>query len=177
MRFERGLSHLRVYVDQHGDGHVPRSWICPGCGFPLGRWVSQRRTAMREQNPSLTPERFTALRDAGFEPEPAPRGGRGPTNLHQQQWERGLGHLRDYVTEHGHADVPRRYTAADDFPLGMWVQSRRKELRAGTLTDPARLEALSALGFVEQSDRRGGFSVPRPQPDADCNTATSGEGK
>lgn len=158
-RFEQGLSHLRDYVQQHGNGHVPRSWECPRCGFPLGRWTSQKRTAVRDGSPAMTPQRLQALRDAGFETD-SPRGGRGPTNLHLQQWDRGLEHLRAYVAEHQDADVPRRFTTSDGFALGMWVQSRRKELRGGKLTDPARLAALTALGFVEQSRRSGGFATP-----------------
>lgn len=158
-RFEQGLSHLRDYVQQHGNGHVPRSWECPQCGFPLGRWTSQKRTALRADSPALTPERRRALREAGFETD-SPRGGRGRTNLHQQQWDRGLAHLRAYVTGHGDADVPRRFTTTDGFPLGMWVQSRRKELRAGKITDPDRLAALAALRFVDKSRRSGGFATP-----------------
>ncbi len=91
------------------------------------------------------PERLARLRAAGFETT-SRRGVRGPTSLHQQQWEHGLDHLRTYVAAHGDADVPRRHVTGDGFALGMWVQSRRKELRSGKLTDPDRLNALSKLG-------------------------------
>lgn len=157
-RFETGLEHLRVYVAEHGDGHVPRSWVCPDCGFALGSWVAHKRAAIRAGSTTLTPDRITQLRDAGFETS-SPRGVRGPTSLHQQQWEQGLNHLRTYVAAHGNADVPRRHVTPDDFPLGMWVQSRRKELRAGKLTDPDRLKALAELGFIDCSARRGGFAA------------------
>ncbi|MDX5962673.1 helicase associated domain-containing protein [Rhodococcus opacus] len=162
-RFDQGLSHLRVYIAQHGDGHVPRSWICPDCGFALGSWVAHKRSALRTGSAALTPERVARLHDAGFETT-SPRGARGPTSLHQQQWEQGLDHLRAYVAAKGHADVPRRHVTEDGFPLGMWVQSRRKELRAGNLTDPDRLGALLELGFIDHSDRRGGFAAPTIQP-------------
>lgn len=157
-RFETGLSHLRAYVEQQGDGHVPRSWVCPDCGFALGSWVAHKRAAIRASRASLSPERIAQLHDAGFETS-SPRGVRGPTSLHQQQWDQGLNHLRAYVTAQGNADVPRRYVTAEGFPLGMWVQSRRKELRAGKLTAPDRLAALSTLGFLDHSDRRGGFAA------------------
>ncbi|WP_072815494.1 helicase associated domain-containing protein [Rhodococcus zopfii] len=162
-RFETGLAHLRTYVDQRGDGHVPRSWVCPDCGFALGSWVAHKRTALRSGNAALTPERLARLRAAGFETT-SRRGVRGPTSLHQQQWEHGLDHLRTYVAAHGDADVPRRHVTGDGFALGMWVQSRRKELRSGKLTDPDRLNALSKLGFIAHSDRRGGFAAA---PNAD----------
>ena len=158
-RFETGLSHLRTYVEHHVNGHVPRSWVCPDCGFALGSWVAHKRAAIRAGNTSLGPERIAQLHAAGFETT-SPRGVRGPTSLHQQQWDHGLNHLRAYVATHGNADVPRRHVTEDGFALGMWVQSRRKELRAGKLTAPDRLEALFKLGFMEHSDRRGGFAAP-----------------
>jgi len=158
-RFETGLAHLRVYVAEHGDGHVPRSWVCPDCGFALGSWVAHKRAAIRAGSTTLTLDRLTQLNDAGFEAR-SPRGVRGPTSLHQQQWGQGLDRIRTYVAAHGNADVPRRHVTEDGFALGMWVQSRRKELRAGKLTASDRLEALSKLGFMEHSDRRGGFAAP-----------------
>ena len=124
-RFETGLSHLRTYVEHHGNGHVPRSWVCPDCGFALGSWVAHKRAAIRAGNTSLGPERIAQLHAAGFETT-SPRGVRGPTSLHQQQWDHGLNQLRAYVAIHGNADVPRRHVTEDGFALGMWVQSRRK---------------------------------------------------
>lgn len=169
-RFETGLAHLRAYVDQRGDGHVPRSWVCPDCGFALGSWVAHKRAAIRAGNTSLSPEQIARLRAAGFETS-SRRGVRGPTSLHQQQWDHGLDHLRAYVAAHGDADVPRRHVTEDGFALGMWVQSRRKELRAGKLTAPDRLEVLSKLGFMVHSDLRGGFAAPGRKTAAE----TSGE--
>ncbi|UZF48266.1 helicase associated domain-containing protein [Rhodococcus rhodochrous] len=64
-------------------------------------------------------------------------GVRGPTSLGQPQWGHGLNHLQTHVATHGNADVPRRHVTEDGFALGMWVQSGRKELRAGKLTAPS----------------------------------------
>lgn len=47
---------------------------------------------------AMTPQRIQALRDPGF--ETGNRAARSPTNLHLQQWDRGLTDLRAYAAEH-----------------------------------------------------------------------------
>ncbi|GBF17391.1 helicase associated domain protein [Rhodococcus sp. Br-6] len=162
-RFTDGVAHLRMYVTEHGHGQVPRSYVSAD-GFRLGRWIAVKRAAIRSNNPAMTPERVAVLLAAGFVLDAQPRP-HGPTSLHRRQWDTGLAHLAAYAAEHGHADVPRRYTNRDGFALGMWVQTRRKEYRAGRLTDSDRIATLNQLGFVWESGRRGGFTTSRPQPD------------
>ncbi|WP_458682671.1 helicase associated domain-containing protein [Prescottella equi] len=170
-RFTDGVAHLRMYVTEHGHGQVPRSYVSAD-GFRLGRWIAVKRAAVRSNNPAMTPERVAVLLAAGFVLDAQPRP-HGPTNLHRRQWDTGLAHLAAYAAEHGHADVPRRYTNREGFALGMWVQTRRKEYRAGRLTDSDRIAALNQLGFVWESGRRGGFTTTRPQ--LDPTSAVEGE--
>ena len=60
-------------------------------------------------------------------------------------WE-GLGYLKAYKADNDHVRVPRTSTK-DGYPLGTWVHNRRKDYKAGRLTQE-RIEALDALGFI-----------------------------
>ncbi|MDH6284609.1 helicase associated domain-containing protein [Prescottella agglutinans] len=171
-RFAVGVAQLRAYVDEHGNGQVPRSFVSPD-GFRLGRWVAIKRAAIRDGKKAMTPERIAELTAAGFVLDPE-RVFRGPTELHKQQWETGLAHLRAYIAAHGDADVPRRYVTPDGFQLGMWVQTRRKVYRAGRCASQARVDQLNEIGFVWTSGRRGGFGTHPAHPDSGTETPGTG---
>jgi hypothetical protein len=64
----------------------------------------------------------------------------------QERWDAGVAHLRAYVSEHGHADVPLFHVCQDGFRLGSWVKTVRRTHREGELTAQRR-EQLQALGF------------------------------
>ncbi len=67
---------------------------------------------------------------------------------------RGVDHLRAYIAREGHANVPQKYVTDDGFKLGNWVNTRRQERRAGTLS-AKRIADLSALGMVWDSLEAG----------------------
>ncbi|WP_369199389.1 Helicase associated domain protein [Streptomyces sp. PU-14G] len=67
-------------------------------------------------------------------------------------WLTGLEAVRDFATEHGHANIP--YTATVDlgdqqvdFPVGQWAAEQRRAWRAGDLAD-WRTDLLAETGFV-----------------------------
>jgi len=59
----------------------------------------------------------------------------------------GVDHLRAYTAAEGHANVPRRFVTDDGFTLGTWVNSRRREHRADTLS-ANKITELNTLGMV-----------------------------
>lgn len=174
-RFNAGIAHLRAYVNEHGHGRVPRTFVTAE-GFRLGRWVAVKRLAIRNNSPAMTEQRIAALNASGFVLHPR-RGVQGPTALHHEQWNDGITHLRTYIAEHGDADVPRRYVSPDGYQLGMWVQTRRKQAHTGRLTDSARIEELNKLGFVWTSQRRGGFGITTPPSQKRTETQDGTAGK
>jgi hypothetical protein len=62
-------------------------------------------------------------------------------------WAYGLGVLEGYVAREGHARVPSKHRTDDGYPLGTWVENRRRERKEGRLT-AERIAALDGLGFV-----------------------------
>lgn len=122
--FEEGLFELDRYVTDHGDARVPQRWRAPS-GFHLGTWVNDRRSDRRAG--LLTPERAEALESvAGWTWDPR-----------DAKFDEYLGALREFVGEHGHARVPKRYRTSEGLALGAWVANRRTEWRDGEIGERA----------------------------------------
>ena len=65
----------------------------------------------------------------------------------QHDFEQGLGYLKSYKEEHGDCRVPGSFKTGDGFKLGSWVNSRRQNYKAKTLS-AERIDALDQLGFI-----------------------------
>ncbi|WP_164874073.1 helicase associated domain-containing protein [Rhodococcus spongiicola] len=148
-----GVDHLTDYVAEHGHARVPAGWTSPD-GFNLGKWVENRRTDRRIGRASMTVERVTELDALGFywgiaeQQEIGPRTEPRRPALHRSRWDNAIAHLEEYIAEHGHARVPQKWVSPDGFKLGIWVNGRRTNRRAGTPTlTPERIAQLDALGF------------------------------
>jgi len=128
----RGLVALRSYVAAHGTARVPLDVVYRR--YPLGRWVAARRTQYKRG--TLAPERIAALQQL-----------RGWVwDVLEDRWAQGLRLLAAYARRTGAPNPDSFYIKEDEdnFTLGAWVNSRRKEHAAGTLS-PARVAALEAI--------------------------------
>ena len=65
----------------------------------------------------------------------------------QYEFDRGIAELAAYVHANGSARVLQKYRAPAGFKLGSWCSERRKQRKAGQLSDDRAAE-LDALGFV-----------------------------
>lgn len=76
--FQIGVAHLREFVAAHGHGAPPQAHVTD-CGFPLGRFVKNRR--LERRTGSLAPVRVALLDDAGivWHPRHAARSNDVPT--------------------------------------------------------------------------------------------------
>ncbi len=128
----RGLAVLGSYVTAHGTARVPLD--VTHRRYPLGRWVAARRTQYHRG--TLAPERIAALQQLpGW-----------VWDVREDRWAQGLRLLIAYARRTG-APNPDAFCIEEDednFTLGAWVNSRRKEHGAGTLS-PARVAALEAI--------------------------------
>lgn len=131
--FARGLAALRKFVSEHGHARVPAKHRTAD-GFALGVWVDGRRQNRKQGR--LTQEQFAALDALGFVWDP-----------YGDDFVSGLTALAAFFNEHGHTRVPQPHRTRDGFLLGLWVNRRRQERRAGRLSDE-RVAALDALGFA-----------------------------
>jgi len=123
---------LRSYVTAHGAARVPLDVVYRR--YPLGRWVAARRA--QYQRGTLAPERIAALQQLpGW-----------VWDVLEDRWARGLRLLIAYARRTGAPNPDAFYIeeSEDNFTLGAWVNSRRKEHAAGTMS-PARVAALEAI--------------------------------
>jgi len=132
--YQAGLVCLQAFAAQEGHANVPQRYVTDD-GFRFGAWLQSRRT-------DYTIGRLTATRIAELDALGVVWG-----SSHTDSYRTGVNHLRAYIAQEGHANVPRKYVADDGFKLGAWVGRRRNERRAGKLT-AARIAELNALGMV-----------------------------
>lgn len=136
--WERGLRALEAFRANYGDGPVPNDWRSPD-GLNLGAWIDNRRSDWRRGK--LAPERAVALEALGVVFDP-----------HVQDWRDGLADCRDFHAEHGHLNIPGKARGQRIKALGVWLDRRRQEYRAGKL--PAdRAAALEELGVNWEGER------------------------
>jgi Helicase associated domain len=128
-RWKQGFERLRDYVRQHGHCRVPLRYKSPD-GFPLGKWVGDRR----ELQDTTSPKEREELTSLGF-----------IWNVHEDSWEEGFEHLTAYVKEHKHCRVPVQYRSSDGYRLGRWVHVQRRWQDRLSVERRSRLDA---LGFV-----------------------------
>jgi len=135
--YRTGLDHLRVYTAAAGHANVPATHVADD-GFKLGVWVDKRRNDRRIGRISTT--RIAELNALGM-------GWRSSHASRVAGYRTGVDHLQAFTAVLGHANVPRWYVTDDGFTLGVWVNSRRKDRKAGTLST-TRIAELNALGMV-----------------------------
>ncbi|MFI8007863.1 Helicase associated domain protein [Streptomyces sp. NPDC086010] len=132
-----------AYREREGDLAVPYSHVEgrggefgvdeEGGGFPLGRWLSDQRRAMRAG--VMLPERAEDLEALGVVWDPA-----------DAAWEENLGAARAYAVAYGSLAAPVTAMMMDR-PVGQWLANARKKNGLGK--DPGRAQrraaALSAI--------------------------------
>lgn len=117
-QWEEGFRQLKLYVDQHGDARVPKTFVMDG--FTLGVWVAvQRRGFSRGTMEVERRERLEALPGWSWDP-------------FADAWEEGFRWLLDYVAQKGNSLVPRSYVV-DGYALGAWVKKQRGIYNRGEL--------------------------------------------
>jgi Helicase associated domain len=125
--WEVALRCLKAYGQREGHCRVPKHH--EENGFPLGRWVANRRSRAK----SVPPIRRRQLDHLGF-----------VWDVFAADWEEGFSHLKAYKEREGHCRVPRDYRE-DGFRLGRWVSTQRPN--RNTLSEDRR-QRLDGLGFV-----------------------------
>ncbi len=131
-QWPHGLKALRSYIKKHGTAAVPADTT--ERRYPLGRWVAARRA--QYQRGTLSPEQITTLQHLpGW-----------VWDVKASRWDQGLRLLTAYAHRTGAPNPDSFYieAAEDNFTLGAWAMSRRKEYRLGVLS-PARVAALETI--------------------------------
>jgi hypothetical protein len=123
---EEGFEHLQAFVKEYKHCRVPAQYKSSD-GYELGDWVDRLKQS------SVSPEHKARLDALDFDWRAR----------HDMAWEDGLEHLRAFVNEHKHCQVPHQYKSPDGYNLGNWVSNKR---RRGPVS-AERKARLDALGF------------------------------
>lgn len=133
---ESRVAWLRA-LDEHvaTHGHALVDIKCVIGGAKLGQWVATVRSQRRR---GLLPEDLVAVLDG----------------YHGWEWNpsmaariQGVRALREFATDHGHAQVPFRYMAGD-FPLGRRVREWRLRYHAGLIDSDLAVELEATPGWT-----------------------------
>ena len=133
-KYRIGVDHLRAYIAREGHANVPQRSVTDD-GFTLGKWVDNRRIDRKVG--CLSTARIAELDALGM--------AWGSTL--DAGYRIGVDHLRAYIAQEGHANVPQKSVTDDGFKLGKWVSIRRRDHKVGRLST-ARIAELDALGMV-----------------------------
>lgn len=109
-RWDARYAELLAFVADHGHANVPRSFHTSS-GAGLGAWLHRQRTLVAAN--SLPSERQERLQAAGV-------------RWSLRSRDAGLDAFATFYRSHEHGLVPHTFHTEDGFPLGTWVQSRRR---------------------------------------------------
>ena len=131
-RWDARYAELLAFVADHGHANVPRSFRTSS-GAGLGAWLHRQR-ALAAAN-SLPSERQERLQAAGV-------------RWSLRSRDAGLEAFAAFYRSHGHGLVPHTFHTEDGFPLGTWVQSRRRQWAQDPQRTAASWPELTTLDFI-----------------------------
>lgn len=131
------FSEASIYYAEHGNLRVPVEYSTL-VGLNLGSWVQlQRLIRNGKRIGNLTEAQIQRLDSLGMIWD----------DRAEFAWKRGLEHAKAYFEEHGNLLVPAKYKAKDDFALGHWIMTKRKDRSNGRMTEE-EIRQLDALGMA-----------------------------
>jgi len=130
VQWEFWFGLLERFIDREGHALVPQQH--EEDKFRLGAWIGTCRQEYRKGR--LSKERISRL-------EALPEWSWQPS---ADRFPDGLRHLQEFSDEHGHCDIPAKYSCQDGFNLGMWASNRRSDFKKGWL-DPRDILAIEAV--------------------------------
>lgn len=114
--FSVGLGHLKRYIDANGTSTMPSNYRTEG-GFPLAKWLSNRKTEWTSGKLSI--ERIQKLEELDIS---------AVTRVEQSNL--GLRLLREYIAEFKTTNIPAA-CVYKGFPLKAWLSNRKRDVKHG----------------------------------------------
>lgn len=141
-QWEHHFGWAAAYYDEYGHLDVPVSFVTED-GFPLGRWLSQLRTAKRGKSKHrLTEAQVQQLDGISMVWEK-----RGDT-----AWWECYRQAKAYFEQHGNLNVSSTYVTQDGFALGKWLGRQRyayqNPKKSNSVLTEDRAAMLREIGLV-----------------------------
>jgi superfamily II DNA or RNA helicase len=136
-RWEEGFFYLKEFAEREGHCRVSQKHMTDG-GYPLGQWVSSRRTIKDRMDPDRL-QRLEALPGWSW-------------GVLSDKWQKGFFYLKEFVEREGHCRVPTAYKT-NGYRLGSWVGNQRTKKDKMDADRRQRLEALPGWSWNAFSDK------------------------
>ena len=134
--YQQAIRELSQFINEYGHCRVDTRFITPS-GYNLGKWVSGRRQAYNSKSSHLTKQRIKQLETMGF-----------IWNASEADFQYALSELEKFREKHGHVRVPNKYISENNFNLGRWVSTRRKDYKNNnSFLNKDRIAILEKMGF------------------------------
>ena len=131
------FSEASIYYAEHGNLQVPVDYAI-SAGLHFGSWVQlQRLIRNGKRVGNLSEQQIQRLDRIGMVWD----------DRTEFAWKRGLEHAKAYFEVHGNLLVPAKYKAKDDFALGHWIMTKRKDYSNGRMIEE-EIRQLDALGMA-----------------------------
>ena len=131
--WQENLEELGEFIKNHGHSSISNNYKTKS-GGSLRDWIQDQRQS--KKNGNLTTTRKNKLDLIGLNWQPS-----------DDFWTEGIQYLKKYIKVKKSANVPLRFVTEDDFALGNWVSTRRRNYKRGILSREAIAE-LNQLGFT-----------------------------
>jgi superfamily II DNA or RNA helicase len=137
-QWEGGFAHLFKWVETNGNSALPREYVDPDDGYPVGQWVNNQRAARRRGKLSEERQRkLEALPDWSWDPK-------------SDAWEQKFEVLARYVAKHGDSRVPPG-CEFEGVRLSSWCVTQRAAGTRGQLSESRRRRLETLPGWVWDS--------------------------
>jgi len=130
-QWEKMFQVLIAFKEEHGHCNVPQ---CDETNSSLGAWCTTQRQSQKTGR--LSTDGISRLESIGFDFDPL-----------ATQWEEMFQTLTAFKEEHGHSNVPAKYSA--NRRLGRWCRKQRLNKKQGKLSKD-RVALLNSIGFKWQ---------------------------
>ena len=135
-QWERNYLEACAYYEAHGNLLVPAGYVSPS-GVKLGNWVSNLRGKRTGKSAGvLTAEQIARLDMIGM-----------AWDADAVRFRIGYEAASAYYAAHGNLLVSVNTFMPDGYNLGLWVQLKRRQYKAGHLTAD-QIRALESIGMV-----------------------------
>ena len=124
--------NLKDYLREN-NGNMPTTNNVKHKDLNIGNWVATQRDKYSKN--LLSKERIKKLEDLSF-----------VWIKFEDNWNKGLENLKEYLNEFGNTLVPYNYITKDGFNLGQWVRNNRGSRKLEL--NKQRIQKLEDLGFV-----------------------------
>ena len=145
-RWDKGFEALVEFKETYGHCDVRRGYAMTS-GFKLLIWVQEQR-GNKDKLPTDLREKLIKL---GLDLDPM-----------RTQQNSLINELRNFIKQHGHSNVPRKYKTDDGFPLGEKVKRLRSSRTLNTMPAPLKKE-LASLGFAFNLYSDDEVAIGRPK--------------